>query len=169
MPGEALPDLKTDPKYGYFPWWPEDGDDWVHPEDVATARSMIPSPRVWRRDGALPTRDGEFVVMHYGDVRIRVRRTLWKDAPHEGYDLGDTVEVRSYGMLNDPQTGVIREMWFNEDKGVVEYQLRLGDGTLWPKSYRAEELKQVEQPSAREEVQYEPVEDDGDELDLDQS
>ena len=32
--------LKTDPKYGVYPWWPEDGNDWLHPDDVATARTV---------------------------------------------------------------------------------------------------------------------------------
>ena len=45
-PLPPLPPLKTDPKYGHYPWWPEDGDQWVHPEDIELARSMIPSPRV---------------------------------------------------------------------------------------------------------------------------
>ena len=48
---ENTPPLKTDPKYGYFPWWPQDGNDWLHPDDVAIARSMIPSNRMFRRDG----------------------------------------------------------------------------------------------------------------------
>ena len=55
--------MKVDPKYGYYPWWPEDGNDWVHPEDVELARQMIPSPRVFRRDGE----QGPFVILHYGD------------------------------------------------------------------------------------------------------
>ena len=102
MPDEPPP-LKTDPKHGYYPWWPEDGDDWVHPEDVAAARRMIPSTRIWRRDGAAG-RQGEYVVMHYGETRLRVRRTLWREAPYEGLDLGDWVEVRPRGLTNEPHT-----------------------------------------------------------------
>ena len=46
-----LPDIKLTPKYGYYPRWPEDGDAWVHPEDAALAKALLPSPRVFRRDG----------------------------------------------------------------------------------------------------------------------
>ena len=106
----TAPPLKTDPKYGYFPWWPEDGDDWVHPEDVATARSMIPSPRIWRRDGER----GPYVVLHYGDTTIRVKRTLWREAPYEGTDLGDWVEVRARGMTNEPHIGQVRDMHWDD-------------------------------------------------------
>ena len=104
------PPLKTDPKYGYFPWWPEDGDDWIHPDDVATARGMIPSGRVFRRDGT----EGDYLVMHYGDVTLRVRRTLWQEVEPEGLEIGDWVEVLTRGMRNEPRTGTIREMLWDD-------------------------------------------------------
>ncbi len=104
-----LPPLKTDPKYGCFPWWPEDGNDWVHPDDVALARSIIPSGRIFRRDSS----DGEYLVMRYGEITLRVRRTLWQEVEPEGFELGDWVEVLSLGLRNEPRTGVIREMFWD--------------------------------------------------------
>jgi len=115
--------LKTDPKYGCFPWWPEDGNDWVHPEDVAQARAMIPSGRVFRRDGT----DGEFLLMHYGDITLRVRRTLWQEVEHEGFELGDWVEVLSRGLRNEPRTGVIREILWDERTNVIHYLIAEND------------------------------------------
>lgn len=152
MPDDApsLLPLKTDPKHGYFPWWPEDGDDWVHPEDVATARSMIPSPRIWRRDGEVPTPGGDgstsasYVVMHYGETRLRVKRTLWCEAPYEGLDLGDWVEVRTRGLTNEPHTGTVRDRHWDEHAGVVRYLLTRANGTLLDRSYEAIDLKHIE-------------------------
>ena len=75
----TAPPLKMDPQFGYFPWWPEDGDGWVHPEDVAIARSLIPSERVFCRDGEAgePGLDrGEPTV-----ARFHLR-----DVPHLGED-----------------------------------------------------------------------------------
>lgn len=168
-----LPPIKTDPKYGYFPWWPEDGDAWVHPEDVATARSMIPSPRIWRRDGTVDgIADGagdaavDFVVMHYGDVRLRVRRTLWREINAPDYDLGDWVEVRTRGMTNEPHTGQVRELHWDDRAGVVRYCLALADGTVLERSYQADDLKPVEPPAHEPEVRREPMPDDGDDLGL---
>lgn len=115
--------LKTDPKYGCFPWWPEDGNGWVHPEDVAQARAMIPSGRVFRRDGT----DGEFLLMHYGDITLRVRRTLWQEVEHEGFELGDWVEVLSRGLRNEPRTGVIREILWDERTNVIHYLITEND------------------------------------------
>src|SRR3954451_2252478 len=114
-----LPPLKTDPKYGVYPWWPEDGDEWLHPEDIALARQLIPSPRVFRRDGE----QGPFVLLHYGPLRLRVKRTLWQEVPHEGFDMGDWVEVLSRGMLNTPRTGVIREMHWDAASRAIQYFL----------------------------------------------
>lgn len=119
----AAPPLKTDPKYGCYPWWPEDGDDWLHPEDVATARQMIPSDRVFRRDG----RSGDYLLMHYGDVTLRVRRTLWLEVRPEGFEIGDWVEVLSRGMKNTPRTGTICEMFWDQGEQTIRYQILEND------------------------------------------
>ncbi len=134
-----LPNLKTDPKYGFYPWWPEDGDAWVHPEDVAAARHTIPSPRVFRRDGE----HGPFVTLHYGQLQLRVKPTMWQEVPWEGYDVGDWVEVLSRGQKNTPRTGVIREMeWEPRSRSMRFYIDEAGHPV--PNAYAAEDLRHVE-------------------------
>ena len=160
-----LPPLKTDPKYGYYPWWPEDGDAWVHPEDAPLARTLIPSPRVWRRDGAIPARAGDFVVMHYGETRLRVRRTLWREVRHEGLDLGDWVEVRPRGMTNEPHTGQVREMHWDDHHAVVRYWLTLADGTLLDRAFEVIDLKPIEPPTPQAEAKLPAVSDPADDSD----
>ena len=91
--------MKTDPKYGYYPWWPEDGDAWLHPEDVELGRSLIPSYRIFRRDGS----EGPFGWLHYGEVRLRVKPTLWKEVSPEGFEIGDWVEVLSPAACRIPR------------------------------------------------------------------
>lgn len=147
--------LNTDPKYGYYPWWPEDGNDWIHPEDVEQARSLIPSPRVFRRDGA----SGEFIVLHYGDQRLRVRRTLWRELQWEGFDIGDLVEVRPRGMQNEPRTGVIRDMLWDHHTGQMHYLLD-GPDLPYDKPLTSSDLKHVDPTKEQEEVRIEPREDD---------
>jgi hypothetical protein len=131
--------LKTDPKYGTYPWWPEDGDAWLHPEDVPLARAMIPSERVFRRDG----NEGPYVVMHYGDVRLRVRRTLWLAVPGEGYDVGDWVEVMSKGSKNEFRTGRIREMLWHAKSQSIRYQIEQA-GLPIEMLFAADDLRPVE-------------------------
>lgn len=133
------PPLKVDPKYGCFPWWPEDGDNWVHPEDVATARQMIPSDRVFRRDGT----SGEYLLMHYGDVTLRVRRTLWLEVPGEEFEIGDWVEVLARGMHNEPHTGTISEMLWDRDAGGMRYQIVANDRPV-DAFYTRDDLRHVE-------------------------
>lgn len=135
----SAPPLKTDPKYGHFPWWPEDGDDWVHPDDVALAHKMIPSGRIFRRHGS----QDEYVLMHYGEDCLRVRRTMWQEVESEGFEIGDWVEVLTRGMRNEPRTGTIREMlWDNRGQQIV-YQIT-DNGQPIEQLYARDDLRRVD-------------------------
>lgn len=131
--------MKIEPRYGYYPWWPEDGDDWLHPEDVELARELIPSTRVFRREGE----HGSFVVLYYGDLRLRVKRTLWQEVSGEGYEIGDWVEVLSRGKRNTPRTGVIREMTYHPTERRMQFRITENDKPI-PNDYFAEDLRPVE-------------------------
>ena len=153
----ALP-LKTDPKYGYYPWWPENGDQWVHPEDVELARRVIPSPRIWRRDGM----QGECIVLTYGNLTLRLFRTLWKEVTWEGFNVGDLVEVRTRGMQNEHRTGTICEMHWDDHTGVIHYQISEGDELIEnPTQYTVDDLKHVVATDPRVEIRVEPPQDSG--------
>ena len=130
--------LKTDPKYGHFPWWPEDGNAWIHPDDVDLARSMIPSDRVFRRDGT----DGEYLLMHYGDIVLRVRRKLWQEVPPADFELGDWVEVLSRGMRNEPRTGVVREVLWDDRARDFRYLITENDVPI-EQAYTGDDLEHV--------------------------
>lgn len=131
--------MKVDPKYGYYPWWPEDGNEWVHPEDAELARQLIPSPRVFRRDGE----QGPFVILHYGDLKLRVKRTLWLEVAPEGFEIGDWVEVLSRGYRNTPRTAVIQEVLWDSQSRSLRYQVADNEH-LVPNLYAAEDLRHVE-------------------------
>lgn len=149
-------DLKTDPKYGYYPWWPENGNEWVHPEDVELARSTIPSPRVWRRDG----QHGDFVRLTYGNLALRVRRTLWRELRWEGFDLGDLVEIRTRGMTNEHRTGVISEMHWDDHAGCIKYQVHEPHEEIEnPTAYTTDDLKHVDVTDGRPQVRVEAPDD----------
>jgi len=130
--------MKTDPRYGYYPWWPEDGSDWVHPDDVAVARGMIPSKRIWRRDGVL----GPFVFIHYGDLSIRVRPVLWVEVQGEGIELGNWVEVLSHMQKNTHCIGQVREMFWNTYTRSIGYRIQSSQ-QIEPKTYASSDLRLV--------------------------
>src|SRR5262245_54749758 len=90
--------LKLDPKYGYFPGWPQDGKAWLHPDDVAAGRALIPSTRVFRRDGT----SGDYMLLHYGNEELRVRPALWQEVAAPAFEIGDWVEVATRGQTNAP-------------------------------------------------------------------
>lgn len=150
------PPLKTDPKYGYFPWWPEDGNAWIHPEDIELARSMIPSLRVWCREGKV----GRFAVLHYGKIRLRVLPRLWREVTFEGLSIGDLVEVLPRGMQAPPETGRIREILWNAHARAIRYQLELTDGGTLDREFEVGELKIVEPPKPIEQARLEPLGED---------
>jgi hypothetical protein len=144
-PLKPLPPLKTDPKYGYYPWWPEE-QDWIHPDDEATARTLIPSGRIFRRDGVW--NDGEadaYMLVHYGELTLRVRPTLWQEVRPEGFEIGEWVEVRTRGMANEPRTGTIAEIAWEANAGEIRYQI-VENGKLIDTLYACDDLKPVEPP-----------------------
>src|SRR5262245_45832273 len=133
------PPLKTDPKYGCFLRWPQDGNDWLHPDDVALTRTLIPRGRVFRRDGV----DGEFHRFHYGHITFRAKPALWQEVPYEGFDIGNWVEVLSRGMRNEPRTGIIREMLWDEGEKTIHYQIVESDVPI-ADFYTRDDLEHVE-------------------------
>ncbi len=152
---EPLPPLQpiaTDPKYGHYPWWPEEGDAWIHPDDIALARKLIPSQRIWRRDGHA---DG-YSRISYGDRRLRVRYAMWVESRYEGFDVGDLVEILPHGLLNETHTGHIREVLWDEHEGGVRYQITTSEGTLLEHVYTAHDMKHVEPPHPNIESRIEP-------------
>lgn len=131
--------IKQEPKYGYYPWWPENGNQWLHPEDVPLARRMIPSQRVFRREGV----HGKFLVLHYGELKLRVLRTLWQEVQPEGFEVGDWVEVLSRGKKNTFRTAVIREIIWDKTTSCLRYQVRENDKPI-ENFYSADDLRHVD-------------------------
>ena len=82
-------------------------------------------------------------MLHYGDVRLRVKPALWQEVEWEGFDVGDWVEVLSRGMQNTPRTGVICEMEFDARSGALRYQIREVDQQI-PSWYAASDLRRVD-------------------------
>jgi hypothetical protein len=100
---------------------------------------MIPSDRVFRREGT----HGEYLLMHYGNMKFRVRPTLWQEVPPPKFELGDWVEVLSRGMRNEARTGTIREMLWDKRARDFRY-LILENDVLIEQPYSGDDLQHVE-------------------------
>lgn len=128
--------IKIDPKFGCFLRWPEDGDEWVHPEDRAAVRELLPSPRVWRRE----EQGAPYRTFHYGEIRFRARPALWYELAPPEFHVGDWVEVRSQGMKHTPRVAVVREVEWDETAREIRYQLA-DNGVPLPETYVAEDFQ----------------------------
>ena len=87
----ALADLVRPPFHVVLLHWPRDGDDWIHPDDRHLAGRLIPSDRVFLREGA----EGPYHVLTYGHRLVRIEPAMWQEAPHEGLRIGDQVRPSS--------------------------------------------------------------------------
>ena len=114
------------PDYGCFLRWPEDGQGFIHPEDVAIVSRCLPSGRVFRRDSF----DGVYYHFSYGRVRMRLRPCMWLKVATDGIDVGDKVETIGVGLEREQFVAEVLGMYFVTRKGCILYRLRRGDSIV---------------------------------------
>lgn len=138
-PTQPWPDLKRPDKYGVYNWWPEEGVDWIHPYDLPKAKDHIPSNLVFRKSD----HDEQYSLLSHGELKIRVKPTLWLPVKFEGLNVGDFVEVKSEFGKNEPMVAVIHQMTWDDHKQQIEYQLSKA-GRLVPRVFACSSLVHVD-------------------------
>ena len=134
------------PDCGAYLVWPCEGQDWIHPDDVAQVNQWIPSSRVFRRHSF----DGEYYRLQYGEHSVRVKPTMWRRVDDEGFSVGDRVEVLSHFQENEPCLGVIVEIRFEKSSGRILYSIESRELPL-PRPFVATDLVQLtRRPQLRE-------------------
>lgn len=136
VPSTPLPPLKRPPKHGVYLWWPKEGVDWIHPDDLELAEQMIPGPRVFKRVET----DEKFSNLLYGESVIRVLPTLWLEIEVDGYEIGDVVEVKSRMGKDRPLIATITDIFWDHHQRSIEYYLS-ENGNPLPKPYRFEQFQ----------------------------
>jgi len=133
--------LKQPLLYGVFLRWPENGEQWVHPFDIGIARNVLPSYRVFRRAPF----DEVYYQYTYGDIVCRAKARMWMVVEHEGFDVGDRVEIKSQMGRNWPMLANIREVLWNPNRRHIEYWLDRNDGTnqQFERPYIADQIQLV--------------------------
>lgn len=124
------------PDYGCFARWPENGQSFIHPDDVSVVTRLIPSPRVLKRLSF----DGVYYHYSYGSLRFRLRPAMWRSVESEGIDLGDQVETKGLGLEREQFVATVWGMYYVQRKGCILYRLRRGDQVV-PKLYPGEQLR----------------------------
>ena len=127
------------PDYGCFLRWPENGHGFIHPEDMATVRRLMPSPRVLKRTQF----DGTYYHYRYGPLGFRLRPAMWLQVSHEGFDIDDRVETVGVGLERERFVATIWGMYYIQRKGCILYRLRRGD-QLVPNLYPADQMRLLE-------------------------
>ncbi|TWU41444.1 hypothetical protein Q31b_28910 [Novipirellula aureliae] len=124
------------PDFGCFPRWPENGYDFVHPDDHEIVLKLIPSERVMRREHF----DGAYYHYSYGSTRFRLKPCLWLKVKTDGIDIGDSVETVGVNMERERFVAKVYGMYYIRRKGCILYRLRRDD-TIVPNLYLAEHLR----------------------------
>ena len=129
--GKIESNLVQKPKYGIFPWWPEDSKNWVHPDDLAVAEELVPGCKILRRV-ALVAKEGDenlavarerFYLFEYGSQSFRAKPRMWLEVPAPDYELLDQVEICSKLGKVHPKIATVSEVCWNRSKRVAEYRL----------------------------------------------
>lgn len=143
----------TLPDYGCIPRWPAEGQSFIHPDDVAVATRCFPSERVFRRDRF----DGVYYHYRYGQVRFRLRPSMWLKIRPDGIDIGDSVETIGIGMERELFVAKVWGMYYVRRKGCIVYRLRRS-GTLVPRLYTSDQLRLLTDKSKVREgyIEYRP-------------
>jgi hypothetical protein len=123
------------PDYGVYLQWPQEGLEWIHPDDISTVESLIPSDRVFLRESF----DGTYYHLRYGEIRFRVLPSMWNVVRGEDFQIGDHVEIRSQNEQNMPGLGVISEMRFAQETQRIHYTVVQREFPL-PTHFLAEDL-----------------------------
>lgn len=135
------------PDYGAYLKWPESGEAWIHPEDVAIVAEVIPSDRVFVRESF----DGMYYLLRYGDsIAFRARPALWLPIQGEGLDVGDQVEISGLGMLHEPGIVRITEMRFLERTRRIQYTVISADCRLHGNFFREDLIQLTRKDHLRE-------------------
>ncbi len=106
--------------YVTFPRWPEDGCDWIHPDDAHIAKRLLPGGRVFVHQKT----DSEFQLYEYGDESFRALRRMQKRVDGDGLLVGDRVEIRSRLGRRRPQIATICDMIWDSYHERIDYRIR---------------------------------------------
>lgn len=130
------------PDYGCIFRWPQDGQAFIHPDDVPVATRCFPSERVFRRDRF----DGVYYHYSYGAIQFRLRPSMWLKVKPDGIDIGDRVETIGTSLERDLFVAQVWGMYLVRRKGCILYRLRRGGKTV-PNLFLASHLRVLSEKS----------------------
>ena len=147
--GKTESTLVLKPKYGVFPWWPDDSDSWIHPDDLSVAAELVPSCQILRRvpldskiadESSVCENNDRFASFEYGSQTFRAVPRMWLEVPEPDYNLFDQVEICSKLGKVHPKIASVSSVRWNRLKRVAEYRL-IRNGMPLPGLFHAADLQ----------------------------
>jgi hypothetical protein len=106
------------PRWGLYPWFPEHGEEYVHPEDVNAFRLLFPYGKAF----AVLAEEDSYVVLQYGNARFRVKPDLLKPISAPANSFGEKVRVVSHG---EDVTGTVSDIQWHFERAEPYYLLMI--------------------------------------------
>jgi hypothetical protein len=155
---EFKKDVRMLPKHGVFFRWPDQGDfEWVHPDDRGLIQSMIPGSRIFCRDQCDDPADRSkgYYAIQYGGITIRVKPAMWLHVDHEGYQVGDRIEVKSKHGKHTPVIGNIHEIEYDPIARRTTYRIEVNQIPLRKKFFKEDirPCRRLRQPLSSREIE----------------
>ncbi|UUO06191.1 hypothetical protein M4951_22900 [Blastopirellula sp. J2-11] len=119
---ESMP-LKPDVDYVMLSRWPQDGDDWIHPDDRNLAAGLIPSDRIFRRE----LQPDGYYELAYGPRKIRIRPVLAEEAPRPAFEIGQVVKLKLAFEGDQSEVGRIYAIRYSQYYDAPQFYLIRGD------------------------------------------
>ncbi|PHR93880.1 MAG: hypothetical protein COA78_32595 [Blastopirellula sp.] len=132
--------LKPTVTYVIVKRWPEDGTDWVHPEDQDKIAGLFPSDLIFRRE----LLDDGYYCLSYGDRSVRVQPILVNEVPEPKFSMGEMVTLKSNLNERKPYSGKVYAVRYSNYHHQAQYYLQRGEKQSQT-PYLAEDLMKFEQ------------------------
>ncbi len=101
--------------WGLYPWFQEQGEARIHPEDLQAFKNLKPYGKVFEQIGSIE----EYIVLQYNKIKYRVKKDLFTVLPISPvFTFGDRVED-----INHPdRVGTICDIeWHHKDKQFIYF------------------------------------------------
>ncbi len=122
--------------------WPEEGTDWIHPQDLKVALSLLPSKRIFRKidcDDSVLGNIG-YCEFTYGQKQFRGLPILWREISTDGFEIGDSVELKSDNGRLRPLICDLAGMFWSQKVQRIEYTLKR-NGFPLPRRFLADDFR----------------------------
>ena len=90
--------------WGTYPWFEEDGDELIHPDDRGNIKILIGNSKAYE----FVKKDDGYNELKYGENVFRIKDVLKKELPEPNYKIGETVMIKNKDCIGAVITDV---MW----------------------------------------------------------